>query len=395
MLTIAGVKSWLSVTVAMLSLAGAGRLGMAQELIDNGDFSSGMTGWNNESIYFSGSPYPGGVSIVDDAPHAQSLKLSGYEGTNYSLLINRDVFVEGLVGPLQVSFDWKVTVKEPVLGVNFVFFMFYDGDDQVIGKIVYFDTSRPSYHTLEHLRLWGGTAPVDAYVGVQKITEVFDWEHVSVSSDALPGMNAADVRRIYVQLFVQNDSTRGGEMLVDNLSVIDTWLVDCNSNGVHDQFDIAEGTSFDCLGNGVPDECELAGEGCPYLRGDVNNDGDIDEEDVLQFTLVLLNLDECGCSVEAADMNGDGALTVHDVRLFSKTIRCHLGLRGAATVGISAIGDFLEMSREIGVELNLEILLRAREQQLILEPQAMTEGLSSHKHSGRGEVSNPGEAASD
>jgi hypothetical protein len=31
---------------------------------------------------------------------------------------------------------------------------------------------------------------------------------------------------------------------------------DCNSNGIHDQDDIAGGTSSDCNGNGIPDACE-------------------------------------------------------------------------------------------------------------------------------------------
>ncbi len=34
-------------------------------------------------------------------------------------------------------------------------------------------------------------------------------------------------------------------------------LIDCNENGVADDEDIANGTSFDCNGNGVPDECEF------------------------------------------------------------------------------------------------------------------------------------------
>ncbi|MCP4250239.1 MAG: hypothetical protein GY778_24615, partial [bacterium] len=35
-------------------------------------------------------------------------------------------------------------------------------------------------------------------------------------------------------------------------------LIDCNTNGIPDSQDIANGTSFDCNGNNIPDECDLA-----------------------------------------------------------------------------------------------------------------------------------------
>lgn len=50
---------------------------------------------------------------------------------------------------------------------------------------------------------------------------------------------------------------------------------DCNSNGVFDDQDIAEGTSQDCNGNGVPDECEQ----------DCNGNGRADECDITDGTL--------------------------------------------------------------------------------------------------------------
>lgn len=36
----------------------------------------------------------------------------------------------------------------------------------------------------------------------------------------------------------------------------DEYMADCNGNGIPDDEDIANGTSFDCDGNGIPDECE-------------------------------------------------------------------------------------------------------------------------------------------
>jgi len=47
-------------------------------------------------------------------------------------------------------------------------------------------------------------------------------------------------------------------------------FTDCNENGVADEDDIADGTSDDCNGNGVPDECEL-------VSGDCNDNGILDE----------------------------------------------------------------------------------------------------------------------
>jgi len=55
-------------------------------------------------------------------------------------------------------------------------------------------------------------------------------------------------------------------MLLINPSVADAQITDCNSNGVEDATDIANGTSTDCNINGVPDDCEL----------DTDMDGTID-----------------------------------------------------------------------------------------------------------------------
>ena len=48
-------------------------------------------------------------------------------------------------------------------------------------------------------------------------------------------------------------------------------ITDCNSNGVDDACDIANGTSNDDNGNGTPDECEFT---------DCNDNGVADEDDI-------------------------------------------------------------------------------------------------------------------
>jgi hypothetical protein len=45
-------------------------------------------------------------------------------------------------------------------------------------------------------------------------------------------------------------------------------LVDCNANGIHDAFDIAQGTAKDCDQSGIPDSCEH-----PSAGTDCNNNG--------------------------------------------------------------------------------------------------------------------------
>jgi len=43
------------------------------------------------------------------------------------------------------------------------------------------------------------------------------------------------------------------------LDMIESYMADCNGNGVYDQIDISNGTSTDINGNFIPDECELIG----------------------------------------------------------------------------------------------------------------------------------------
>jgi hypothetical protein len=137
---------------------------------------------------------------------------------------------------------------------------------------------------------------------------------------------------------------------------------DCNSNQVDDGMDIDVGSSADCDGNALPDECQLLGPGCPFQRGDVNNDGEISNEDVLPFGLVLLGHLECGCSITASDVNGDGAANKYDIEAFTRLVRCNLGLPGSKSP--TFVQDYLHMCNELGVELDLGTLL----QRLFSEP---------------------------
>ncbi len=75
--------------------------------------------------------------------------------------------------------------------------------------------------------------------------------------------------------------------------------VDCNGNGVGDDIDLADGTSFDKDGNGVPDDCDC--------HADFNNNGGVEIDD---FLTLLAAWGPCaGC---AQDLDGDGNVGILD-----------------------------------------------------------------------------------
>ncbi|MCP4592291.1 MAG: hypothetical protein GY842_16280 [bacterium] len=65
----------------------------------------------------------------------------------------------------------------------------------------------------------------------------------------------------------------GFDYCVTGQGVPPAAIPDCNTNGVLDECDIADGTDVDCNGNLIPDECDAIG------AGDFDADGDVDLED--------------------------------------------------------------------------------------------------------------------
>ncbi len=72
-------------------------------------------------------------------------------------------------------------------------------------------------------------------------------------------------------------------------------ITDCNNNGIHDPFEIAQGLAQDCNMNGIPDDCDIA-NGAPDINmngvpdeceapcvGDLNGDGDVDSGDLAEL----------------------------------------------------------------------------------------------------------------
>ncbi len=94
---------------------------------------------------------------------------------------------------------------------------------------------------------------------------------------------------------------------------------DCNSNGVLDECDIADGTSQDANSNGIPDECEAP----PVCSGDSNCDGAVNWRDIDFFVAgmndnvaaweAMFEPDPPPCSFENNDVNGDGTVSWRDI----------------------------------------------------------------------------------
>lgn len=81
---------------------------------------------------------------------------------------------------------------------------------------------------------------------------------------------------------------------------------DCNQNGVHDECDIANGTSRDRDSNGIPDEC---GTGAHFIRGDVNADGrGVDLSDAIYILQYLFDNGPEPACLDTADANDDSSL---------------------------------------------------------------------------------------
>lgn len=107
---------------------------------------------------------------------------------------------------------------------------------------------------------------------------------------------------------------RNGAVTLDDIHVVAgcTCVLgptsqDCNSNGIPDECDIANGTSHDCNLNGVPDECDLANGS----SRDCNHNGVPDECDITSGTSHDCNLngipDECDLGAGTSqDCNQNG-----------------------------------------------------------------------------------------
>lgn len=211
------MRKWIVLLGVMMILASSVN---AQELVLNGQFSDELFGWTNSSRYMGNrGVYNGGIVIVDDNPLLNTLKMTGISSSNYYLIISQDISVDKIYDKYEVSLDWKITNKESTYGVCYIIFDFFDASDERIGRIIVYDTAilnGSPRHSLDYMR---GPLLVGQFVGLMKLQEVFNWEHVTISTSQMPDFDITQVNRINVSLNIQNDAGRGGEMLVDNISV--------------------------------------------------------------------------------------------------------------------------------------------------------------------------------
>jgi hypothetical protein len=126
---------------------------------------------------------------------------------------------------------------------------------------------------------------------------------------------------------------------------------DCNSNGVPDDQDIANGTSRDCNGNGIPDECDVANCNDSAWCGDCNGNGIPDGCDVTPAPPMFgdrvdVPVVDGPSAIAAADLNNppDGLLDMIIGSDGSGDVTVYYGQPGggfgnAATYTISTISD--------------------------------------------------------
>jgi cytochrome c peroxidase len=85
---------------------------------------------------------------------------------------------------------------------------------------------------------------------------------------------------------------------------------DCNSNGVPDECEVADGSSPDVNSNGVPDGCERALD--RFLRGDATGEGRFDITDPINVLNCLFAGAACPPCEDATDSNDDGQVNISD-----------------------------------------------------------------------------------
>jgi hypothetical protein len=105
-------------------------------------------------------------------------------------------------------------------------------------------------------------------------------------------------------------------VLFDNVRVLETPPLDCNSNGIPDEDELAGGSAVDCNDTGLLDVCEdLAG-------GDFNADGRIDFADYVGFSNCLAGplappAGACGPTcTQAFDVDSNGTVDLRDFAVF-------------------------------------------------------------------------------
>ncbi|MEM7167130.1 MAG: LamG-like jellyroll fold domain-containing protein [Planctomycetota bacterium] len=127
----------------------------------------------------------------------------------------------------------------------------------------------------------------------------------TVTVSNICGFDLSDAATLSLLPMVDCDCNSNG--VIDSVEIAQGQQADCNNNGIPDSCDIAGGTSVDSDNNAIPDECQAG-----FVRGDCDVSGGINLVDavfLLQFLFASGPLSTCS---DACDANDDGMLDLTD-----------------------------------------------------------------------------------
>lgn len=163
-----------------------------------------------------------------------------------------------------------------------------DGNDDIPGTLD------------DDLRLSAASPAIDAGIGLALADDRMDLDGDGDTGELTP-LDLAGLPR-FIDIVAAPDTGAGPAPVVDMGAY--EHAVDCNSNGIPDDLDIAGESSLDCDRNGIPDECQVS--------PDCNGNGTCDGQDIAGGTSQDCNgngvPDECG-----EDCNGNGFADTCDI----------------------------------------------------------------------------------
>ena len=188
------------------------------------DFSSGnLSKWTPQVHRFGGSIASNCQSVswsCNLEVENGALKLVGTEGGNYVVSVSKEIFPTETYSNYVLSFDWNSPIRETPHGLQAVRLDFHDAQDELIGVLLAINTGQSHRASTPMRSLIPNDFPEDRYAGVGKYAAVFDWKSVSLDAAMMPGMDPRNVQRLRLIVWIMNDAGSGGEMHIDNLSLV-------------------------------------------------------------------------------------------------------------------------------------------------------------------------------
>ena len=217
-----------------------------QVVLFSEDFSSGtFDKWT--TVGKDSQSLGGEISIVDGV-----LQMDGRGGGNYSLQAVKEIRVSQPYDGYRLSFDWKAVARETPHGGDGVVLNFYDDQDQFIGRLVAYNSGQTGRggDPLDHIR--PTNLANDRFAGIGKLAETFDWEHVTLDTSMIPGMDPHNVARLELRAWVYNNAGSGGEMYFDNFDLRSTGGGGGSGNRVPELYRPLPGVTLQVGGSAVP-----------------------------------------------------------------------------------------------------------------------------------------------